>query len=423
MFAPRISKGQLKASKSASTIGVGQDSPWLGRQTPRYVIRNNSEDQASGPYAAWRFDEIPLYPPAQSTTAAASDGNAGTRTIVKRQRLAFSATLPAAKRGSQSDAMSADKRDPAADSEMPVSKAALSEPGGKKPGRRADNGGEAIPIPDGVLTSISGEHADAITSHLAYHSTITQEGPPPAGEFGKTYYSLDFKPENFSVARRAGTPGTPDSPGAKGTPATPPAFEVSGDVPCKITFQVTAHGRTNIASDADPSITQTNFLKVVTDLTPSTAAVNQGGLSLLKNQPPRTKFWAEDLTIKHERFHCAEDDRFAGQAVRVAQDWLSARAANTPDELFALLAELPRIAGNEVRRALAAPTDEKRAYDAGAPDYVARVQAIKRKGDAKGYVPQPPAPAPQALGSQAPNTPKAPAPQPAPGPAQTPTKQ
>jgi hypothetical protein len=45
-----------------------------------------------------------------------------------------------------------------------------------------------------------------------------------------------------------------------------------------------------------------------------------------------------------------------------------------------------------VDAAMALPGREIRAYADGAPDYLARAQAVKSKGDAKGYVPQPAAP-------------------------------
>jgi hypothetical protein len=57
-----------------------------------------------------------------------------------------------------------------------------------------------------------------------------------------------------------------------------------------------------------------------------------------------------------------------------------------------------------VRTRMAYPAREERAYNAGAAAYTARAQAIKQKGDAKGYVP-PPAP-------KAPATPPNPAPAP-----------
>ena len=173
-------------------------------------------------------------------------------------------------------------------------------------------------------------------------------------------------------------------------------------------------GRTNIASDSDPSITQTNYPNIVADLTPPPAPVVHNGRQFMKNQPFRDHYWARDLTIKHEIFHSDEDAGFGGQGVQAAQTWLDTRTANSEQQLFALLPEIIRIIGRTVTAGRAVPADEQRAYDDGAPLYLARAQAIKRKGDANGYVPQPPAPAP----APAPKAP-APAPQP-PGPAPTP---
>jgi hypothetical protein len=112
---------------------------------------------------------------------------------------------------------------------------------------------------------------------------------------------------------------------------------VTGNINAKITFQVAGGNRTNIASDTDPSMTQTNYPAVVSDLAPSAAAVNQGGLSLMKNPPPRTKFWAEDLTIKHEGFHAAEDVKFGQEGATLGQNWLKTRTARNFDEVEALL--------------------------------------------------------------------------------------
>ena len=386
MFAPRISKGGIKASESSSE-----------RPTIRNLSRDASEERTPAPTESWSFGAIPVFPPGRDATL-----------IVNRQRHAFSATLPAVGQGHQNDAMNADERKSGAQPNP------LPETGGLKPGRQE---GEAIPIPDGMLTSISGEQADAIRSNLGYQSTIAQKGVSPA-DFGKTRY--DFTPENFTLSQRAGTPGTPSSPGITGTPAIPPAYEVNGDIVGTITFQVDNHGRTDIATYASPSITQSNYPAVVKDLTPPSAPVNQGGLSLLKNQPPRTKFWARDLTIKHELFHCAEDQRFGGQGVQSAQNWLNSKTASTSEQVFALLPEIIKRIGNAVTTARASPADEQRAWDDGGPGYLARAQAIKTKGDAKGYVPKPPAPAPQVPGSPPVATPKDPVGQPAPPPKRTP---
>jgi hypothetical protein len=52
---------------------------------------------------------------------------------------------------------------------------------------------------------------------------------------------------------------------------TASTFNVTGNINAKITFQVAGGMRTDIASDTDPSIPQTNYPTVVSDLTPSAA--------------------------------------------------------------------------------------------------------------------------------------------------------
>jgi hypothetical protein len=186
---------------------------------------------------------------------------------------------------------------------------------------------------------------------------------------------------------------------------------VTGDIRGAITYQVTNSGRTDIASESDPSINQTNYPRIVADLTPPPAPVVHAGRRFMKNQPFRDHFYARDLTVRHEIFHCREDVRFGGQGVQAAQSWLNSQTANSDRELLAMLPGIITRIGNAVTAGRAVPADEQRAYDDGAPLYLARAQAIKRKGDTNGYAPRPaPAPAPQ--------TP-APAPQ-SPGPAPTP---
>lgn len=402
MFAPLVAKPKAKAaapSKNATPLHraatfrhrLDEAPDVLRSQGQSFAAATRaSSDRASAPTNSWDFASIPLYSPSSAATSPT-------------QTRPFTATLRAIVKGRQSDALSADRHTSPAESEPLVSQSAVSKPGESKP---QGKDGEPIPIPNGALPSISGEQADRIVSHLNYTSSIKNEGPPPT-DFGLTVYN--FLPENFSYTHHAGAPGTPAGPGSAGTPATPASFEVTGDIRGAITYQVTNSGRTDIASDSDPSINQTNYPKVVADLTPPPAPVVHAGRRFMKNQPFRDHFYARDLTVRHELFHCDEDVRFGGQGVQAAQTWLNTQTANSERELLAVLPGIVTRIGNAVTAGRAVPADEQRAYDNGAPLYLARAQAIKRKGDAKGYAPRP-APAPQA---------PAPAPQP-PGPAKTP---
>ena len=116
----------------------------------------------------------------------------------------------------------------------------------------------------------------------------------------------------------------------------------------------------------------------------------------LGGRPPRTKFWAQDLTIVHEQFHVTERRGFATIGVNDAQTWLNAQTASSAADVQALLAQVPAkvIATSDSK---ANPGKENRAYGAGAAAYATRANAITTKGNAGQYPgapPPPPAPAP-----------------------------
>jgi hypothetical protein len=362
--------------KPAGTLSAGREAPPIVHEVLRSQGRSFDAgtrayfDQASAPTVSWNFAAIPVYSPTSPT-----------------QTRPFTARLRAIVKGSQSDAPSADRPTSPAESEPQVRQSDVPKPEESKLQRKD---GESISIPDGWLPSVSGEQTDSITSHLNYVSSIKNEGPPPT-DFGITRYI--FTGENVHVDYHPAVPGTAAGSGSAGTPPTPAYYDVNADIRGAITFQVDNFGRTDIASDSDPAITQKNYPNVVADLTPPPAPVVHNGRQVMKNQPFRDHFWARDLTIRHERFHCDEDDRFGAQGVQAAQAWLNTQTANSDQQLKNLLLNVSTIIGRTVTAGRAAPADEQRAYDNGAPQYLARAQAIKRKGDANGYAPRP-APAP-----------------------------
>ena len=228
MFAPPIAKPKTKAaapSKNTSLLhraapfghrlddSGGEYLPTL--QRPTYF------DRASAPAVSWNFAAIPVYSPAPNSPT---------------QTRPFTAKLRAIVKGSQSDALSADRPTSPAESEPQISQSDVPKPEESKLQRKD---GEPIPIPDGLLPSISGEQTDSITSHLNYTSSVNNTGPPPS-DFGLTKY--DFVPDNFKYNHHPATPGTPAGPGSAGTPPTPANYEVTGDIRGVITYQVNRYG-------------------------------------------------------------------------------------------------------------------------------------------------------------------------------------
>ncbi len=317
------------------------------------------------------FSKIPVVPPdrAANTTTI--------RSIVKRHRHTFSAAIRRVSPPSQNDSMSGNKRETAMDFEASPTRASIAA---AERSTRKPEEGETVLFSTLPAREVPAQW-DAIKTTLTYDPTINPIRPPASPtKFGQTDTRIEVNKSS----------GRPENG----------AFLVELVVENVITFWVAGLTRKNIASDTDPNITQANYPTVVSDLTPAPTAVHTGGWDLLKNQPPRSQFWAEDLTIKHERFHADENEKFGREGAIAARDWLDGQTAQTLDQVEALVSRAATMVAQHITAAMAPPAVEQRAYDAGAADYTARAQAIKTKGDAMGYVPRPPA-------SQAPSSPPA----------------
>ena len=350
----------------------------IGNQAVQRMLRTNTEDGKGDSNATLArfghdFSKIPVVLPDRAASTASSDSNWGMRSLVTQHRHPFSAVIRRVSPALQSDSMSADEREPAMDFQAQ----ATQTPTAPQEGSMAEPvDGETVLFPAERLQSVAlPGQLDKIESTFGYKSSIAPVAAPskPDG-FGKTDPYFAFEKPGPTANQEAGV------------------FKVTGTIEARITFWVDSGGRTDIASDNDPDIIQSNYPTVASDLTPSPKAVNSGGLNLYKNQPPRTKFWAKDLTIKHEGFHADEDVKFGQEGVILAQNWLNTQTARTYDDVGALLNRVNPMIAAKVDKEMALPGRELRAYADGAPDYLSRANAIKRKGDAKGYVPKSPAP-------------------------------
>jgi hypothetical protein len=98
-------------------------------------------------------------------------------------------------------------------------------------------------------------------------------------------------------------------------------------------------------------------------------------------KPPRRHYWARDLTVVHERFHCDERVSFGRTGTAQAESWLNAQTAGSVADVQALIARVPsRVVASSVAAAGTVDEKESRAYGAGAPAYQARADAIRTKG-------------------------------------------
>lgn len=223
--------------------------------------------------------------------------------------------------------------------------------------------GEEQPVVTREVGAVMEEESDSIAPTLTYSPTISQGGVTPgASEFGVTQTTTSIA--NITVAP-AGS-----------------VFNVSATVKNTINWAVQSRGRTDIPNENAAAITSANYATVASDLTPNMSSDN--------GRPPRTQFWAQDLTERHERFHANERAYTYGQpAFEFAQNWLKSQTATDAAGATALVNQVP----NKMHESYAtsyAPGKESRAYGDGAPSYRARADAIKAKGDGGGY-PAPPA--------------------------------
>lgn len=245
--------------------------------------------------------------------------------------------------------------------------AQVSTPANEEPGK-------SVTLPDMVVPpELVVAEQDSIAATITYAGSVTQSGS--VSPFGATTWN------NFTVSGITVTP----SPGA---------FTATFTLTNPITFNVAAGGRTDIPSESAAAITHANFPRVASDLTPNMSS--DGG------RPPRTQFWAQDLTVRHENFHATERRGFAATGAQQAQTWLSGQTATSAAEVGALIAQVPgRVIASSQAAAGDVHTKESRAYGDGAPLYQARADAIRARGalGANGGYPGAPAPPPGSGGT------------------------
>lgn len=318
--------------------------------------------------------------------AATASGDS--RAFVRQHRHVLNASV---RRAPQSDSTGDGEREPATRSAEQTPQTPVTPP---RQETREPKEGEPHRFDD-IPPVAAAESQDSIAANLTYSGPIGKVNPPQnPGQFGKTSPLIAVNKSTANYENRV--------------------FKVELVVENKISYWVHGGGRTNVASDSDPSLTQTNYTTAVSDLTPSPTAVKNATTDLYKNQPPRTKFWAEDLTIKHECFHADEDVKFGRQGAVIGRDWLNTQTASTYDDIGPMLHTVAVKVAAKIDQEMAVPGSENRAYNDGAPSYTARAQAIKTKGDANGYAAKPPAQPTPTPPQQAPNTPPATPPVPAP---------
>jgi len=218
--------------------------------------------------------------------------------------------------------------------------------------------------------ALAATHDSTIGSTLAYAPTVTPGRVPDPGDFGTTGPTLSIK--DVAIASSFGTIFNSGH------------YTVTGNFVYAITWGTLSgigkDGQIDIQNENDPDIKACNYQLVTKDLTPNMASDN--------GRPPRTEFWAEDLTRQHELFHADNQMRLSwGPQINTAmQNWLDTQTSPSGSHIRTTLIRQALGEGVKVHDALVKlPATEGDAYGDGAPSYLARANAIKTKGDAGDY--------------------------------------
>ncbi len=229
-------------------------------------------------------------------------------------------------------------------------------------------GGQEEPEPPVTIAEVEGSRElvlsrDSISATVDYDSSTARGGTVDAGDCGVCRYSASFV--NVNV-----TPGSG-------------RFTLRGTYRSRIRWQVRSSlgpsRQVDIQSENDPDLRACNYQLASRDLTP-----NMGDLG---GRPRRRRFWAEDLTARHEQVHAADYGSYGPDAARAARNYLNAQTAASTEEIEdTLLGKAIDVSYTVIVALMETPPGaEPRAYGDGAPIYQARADAIRTKGDAGDY--------------------------------------
>ena len=158
------------------------------------------------------------------------------------------------------------------------------------------------------------------------------------------------------------------------------AYLVSGDVIHRIYWdmwdQLGPQDQVDITAVDDPDLTAANYRDVAQDLKPGDG-----------NIPPRKRYFASDLTKRHEMFHWWRHIRYYREGLGIAINWLNRHTARSAAEVDRLI---DRMLENldayvDYRTDPMRSSEEHDAYEAGARYYQQRSDEIHERGRNGGY--------------------------------------
>jgi hypothetical protein len=145
-------------------------------------------------------------------------------------------------------------------------------------------------------------------------------------------------------------------------------------------WEVQSQGKTDIAGADSPAVTAGTWQQVHDDLTPSSEPIPKS---------PRTKYWCQDLSEKHEQFHATDYQGAFNLYAEQAQAWLAGQRASSKKQARQrgndALGTVMTNVRNRMGHAVSGPAEE-RAYKDGAPYYKARADAVRKRAEEERWV-------------------------------------
>ena len=202
------------------------------------------------------------------------------------------------------------------------------------------------------------EKTDAVKEHLGMGNKVTHGGAVGAGAFGEERAKYQAKHTKFKGRK---------SPGGD-------VVEVQSTMFLDIKWNTHSLGRKHVGGPKSAAVKKKTYSDIVDDLTPDATG-----------RPARTKYWAADLTSKHERFHATDDIAQAKLYLPTLKAWMDTQAVTADKASVTALVEQARgkIEADGWDHYNAGGED--RAYGDGKASYQDRVDQISARATKAGW--------------------------------------
>jgi hypothetical protein len=210
----------------------------------------------------------------------------------------------------------------------------------------------------------AGTAEDAIQAEMGVFYMINPAKIDLGTAFGMAQYSLGGK--TWASPRRL---------------AAGSRYDVRARIACRYTWDTNAQGHKNISGPRDSDVTADSWSQIVYDLTPPATT---------PARPPRVEYWAQDMTIKHEKFHIQDWVGSFRTYRPTAEAWLNTQSASSVQEARNKTNDAISLMTTNVNNYMGSGDSspaEARAYTDGVSSYQERADAVEARANKEGWEP------------------------------------